>query len=267
MAATYLDAILAHHRARAAADRRSRDELEAAAALGGPVRPFLADAPARPVRGAGDLAVIAEVKRRSPARGPLAEELDHAQLATAYAAGGARALSVLTDAPHFGGSPADLRVARGACGLPVLRKDFIVAESDCYDARAMGADALLLIVAALDDAELARLHARAGALGLAVLVEVHDEAELARALRVGARLVGVNQRDLHSFAVDTTRAARVGALIPEGVVRVAESGIRDAADMARLADAGFHAALVGEALVRAPDPSAALRALRGVPGA
>lgn len=265
MAATYLDAILAHHRARTAADTRPFAMLEEAVAAADPARPFLVDAGRDGVCSPADLAVIAEVKRRSPSKGALAEGLDPALVAKAYATGGASALSVLTDGPHFGGSREDLVAARAACDLPVLRKDFTVADLDCYDARAMGADALLLIVAALSDAELARLHGLATRLGLAALVEVHDETELARALRVEARFVGVNQRDLHSFAVDSTRAARVGALIPDGIVRVAESGIASAADMARLADAGFHAVLVGEALVRAVDPAAALRALRGAP--
>ncbi|MDA8296760.1 MAG: indole-3-glycerol phosphate synthase TrpC [Actinomycetota bacterium] len=257
--ATYLDAIVAHHRARAGADRRSRAELAEAAAAASAPRDFLGALAAPP----GAVAVIAEIKRRSPSKGDLAPDLDPAGLAAAYRAGGAAALSVLTDAPHFGGGAADLVAARAATPLPVLRKDFTVAALDCYDARAMGADAVLLIAAALSDGELEELAGVAGVLGLAALVEVHDEAELDRALGIGARLVGVNQRDLHTFEVDTERALRVGAAIPSGVVRVAESGIRDHADLARLAQGGFDAVLVGERLVTAPDPGAALAALRG----
>jgi indole-3-glycerol phosphate synthase len=168
---------------------------------------------------------------------------------------------VLTDGPHFGGSPADLAEARSAVDLPVLRKDFTVAPIDVVDAVSMGADAVLLIVAALDDAELADLHALATELGRHVLVEAHDEAEVERALAAGARIVGVNQRDLVTFAVDTDRAVRVAVAIPDGVVKVAESGIRGPADAKRLADAGYDAVLVGEHLVTSGDPAAAVREL------
>ena len=184
-----------------------------------------------------------------------------ARLAQAFARGGARCLSVLTDAEFFGGSPRDLAEARAATELPVLRKDFTVAEADVCDARIMGADAVLLIVAALDDGELRAFHALALELGLAALVEVHDEAELERALATGATLVGVNQRDLESFEVDHDRAERVAAAVPPEVVRVAESGIRGADDAIRLAQAGYDAVLVGETLVRASDPAAAVRSL------
>jgi indole-3-glycerol phosphate synthase len=159
----------------------------------------------------------------------------------------------------------DLTAAREASGLPVLRKDFTVQEVDVVEARLMGADAVLLIAAALNDDELARFHARATALGLAALVEVHDEAELDRALAIGARLVGVNQRDLRTFAVDHDRARALAARLPSDVVAVAESGIRHADDARRLADAGYDAILVGETLVRATDRVAALRALIGYP--
>ncbi|HET8931426.1 MAG TPA: indole-3-glycerol phosphate synthase TrpC, partial [Acidimicrobiales bacterium] len=191
-------------------------------------------------------------------------DLDPAAMADAYVRGGASCLSVLTDADFFGGSHDDLRAARGATGVPVLRKDFTVAIADVCDARIMGADAVLLIVAALDDAELADLHALAAELGLAALVETHDETEVMRALAVGASLIGVNQRDLVSFEVDTDRAVRVVAAIPEAVVRVAESGISGADDAQRLADAGYDAALVGETVVTAPDPAAAVASLRMV---
>src|SRR4051794_8464074 len=207
------------------------------------------------------MSVIAEIKRRSPSKGALAADLVPGVLAKQYDAGGAAALSVLTDEPHFGGSSADLVEARAAVDLPVLRKDFTVAAIDVVDAVAMGADALLLIVAALEDAELRALHALAVELGRHVLVEVHDEAEVERALLAGARLVGVNQRDLVTFEVDTDRAVRVASAIPDGVVKVAESGIRGPADAKRLAEAGYDAVLVGEHLVTSGDPAAAVREL------
>jgi indole-3-glycerol phosphate synthase len=207
------------------------------------------------------LAVVAEVKRRSPSKGALNPDLVPSLLAKAYAEGGAAALSVLTDAEFFGGSPEDLAEARAAVDVPVLRKDFTVCEADVCDARLMGADAVLLIAAALDDAELSAFHALAVDVGLDALVEVHDEAELERALAVGATLVGVNQRDLVTFEVDHARAERMGAAIPGGVVKVAESGIRDGADARRLRDAGYDAVLVGESLVTAADAAAAVREL------
>ncbi len=163
---------------------------------------------------------------------------------------------MLTDVDHFGGSVADLRAARAAVDIPVLRKDFTVDPRDVCDARIMGADAVLLIVAALDDAELRALHQLAGDVGIDVLVEVHDEAELERALDVGATVVGVNQRDLVTFEVDQQRAVRVATAMPEGIVRVAESGIRGPDDARALADAGFHAVLVGESIVTAGDRAA-----------
>ncbi|HEY8545828.1 MAG TPA: indole-3-glycerol phosphate synthase TrpC [Acidimicrobiales bacterium] len=260
--ATYLDTILAAHRSAAAADGRSLDALVDEARARPPARGFAAAL--RDGAGDGRLAVIAEVKRRSPSKGDLAPGLDPADLARRYAAGGAVCLSVLTDEEFFGGSAADLQAARAAApDLPVLRKDFTVAPADVADARSMGADAVLLIVAALDDAELADLHALAVELGLDVLVEVHDEAELERALAVGATLVGVNQRDLVTFRVDHDRAVRVGKAIPDDVVRVAESGVRGPDDARALQAAGFHAVLVGETLVTSDDPTATLRALRG----
>jgi indole-3-glycerol phosphate synthase len=258
--ATYLDRIVAAHREAARADTRRLDRLIAEAQALPPTRGFAAALPS-----AAGLNVIAEVKRRSPARGELDARLDPAELARAYERGGAACLSVLTDREFFGGSPEDLRDARGATALPVLRKDFTVAEADVCDARLMGADAVLLIVAALDHTELRDFHALAGELGLDALVEVHDEAELDRALAAGARLLGVNQRDLVTFEVDATRAVRVGRVLAQrggDVVRVAESGIRGPEDAAALAAAGFDAVLVGESLVTAGDPVAAVRALR-----
>jgi indole-3-glycerol phosphate synthase len=256
---TYLDRILVAHRAAAAADPRRVEGLLDEARRAEPARGFTAALRRDAVDG---LAVIAEVKRRSPSKGDLALDLDPAVTAAEYAVGGATCLSVLTDEEFFGGSAADLRAARAAVEIPVLRKDFTVDPRDVCDARTMGADAVLLIVAALDDAELRDLHALAGEIGLDALVEVHDEAELERALAVGATVVGVNQRDLVTFEVDTDRAVRVAAAMPEGIVRVAESGIRDAADAARLAAAGFHAILVGESVVTSGDRAASVAALR-----
>jgi len=259
--ATYLDSILAAHRRRAADDVRSKDALEELVAGLPPPRGFSSALVARAAEH-HEIAVIAEVKRRSPSRGDLALDLDPAALALEYARGGAACLSVLTDEEFFGGSIADLRAARAAVQLPVLRKDFTVSFRDLYDARAMGADAVLLIVAALSDAELAQFVALAAALQLAALVEVHDEEELARALDAGASLVGVNQRDLRTFDVDTDRAVRVGEAMPDRIVRIAESGVKSSADVARLYDAGFHGVLVGETLVTAADPAEALADLR-----
>jgi indole-3-glycerol phosphate synthase len=251
----YLADILAAHRARAAGDARPLEGLFEEAAASAPPRDFAA------CLHGSRLACIAEIKRRSPSKGDLDPGLQADVTAKEYAQGGAAALSVLTDADFFGGSPEDLAAARRASGLPVLRKDFTVQEADVADARRMGADAVLLIVAALSDDELRRFKARADELGLAALVEVHDEEELARALHVGARIVGVNQRDLRTFAVDHDRACALAAQIPSGVQAVAESGIRDGEDARRLAEAGYDAVLVGESLVRATDRGAALREL------
>jgi indole-3-glycerol phosphate synthase len=252
--ATYLDKILAAHRQAARGHERGVDELAARARLCPPARGFKAALRARP-----GMAVIAEVKRRSPSKGALAPDLVPGVMAKTYAAAGAACLSVLTDQDFFGGSADDLAEARTAVELPVLRKDFTVCASDIYDARLMGADAVLLIVGALSPDELAEFLALARRVGLDALVEVHDEAEAELAL---ADLIGVNQRDLVTFEVDTDRAVRVVAGLPDTVVRVAESGIRTHSDVRRLADAGFDAVLVGEALVSAPDPGAALAALR-----
>ena len=253
---TYLDGIVAFHRARAASDTRDLEGLYAQVGVGAP-RGF-----AQALTNQPTLAVIAEIKRRSPSKGDINIDLDPALLAASYVQGGASCLSVLTDEPHFAGSAGDLVTARASVGVPVLRKDFTVSERDVVDARIMGADAVLLIVAALADDELARLHSTSEALGMSTLVEVHDEAELQRALSIGATLVGVNQRDLHSFAVDTTRAVRVAGLIPPDVVAVAESGITGADDARRCADAGYRAVLVGEHLVRSANPERAVSELR-----
>jgi indole-3-glycerol phosphate synthase len=255
--ATYLDRILEAHRAGAARDDRDLDVLAARAKKSGPLRGFAAA-----LRRPDEVTVIAEVKRASPSKGLLAPDLDPGDLAGVYQAGGAAALSVLTDRDFFAGSPEDLAAARAATTLPVLRKDFTVGPADVLDARCMGADAVLLIAAALFPGEIPELIGLAASVGLDSLVEVHDEAEAERALVAGATLVGVNQRDLTTFEVDPARAARVAGMLPADVTRVAESGIRDGDDVARLGDAGFDAVLVGEALVTAADPGAALRELR-----
>jgi indole-3-glycerol phosphate synthase len=254
---TYLADILVAHRARAEADGRALPDLVEQAAATPPPRDFMA------ALQADGLTCIAEIKRRSPSKGDLDPGLQADLVAKDYVTGGASCLSVLTDVDFFGGSVADLAAARQASGLPVLRKDFTVQEADVADARLMGADAVLLIAAALSDAELTSCAALAEELALAALVEVHDEDELARALRAGALLVGVNQRDLRTFEVDHERACAMAARIPPGVVAVAESGIRDAADARRLAEAGYDAILVGETLVRAADRPARLRQLVG----
>jgi len=257
---TYLDRILARHREVAAADTRSLEELIGETRELPACRGFANGIAAVGAR--GELGVIAEIKRRSPSKGSLAEVVDPAQIAREYERGGANCLSVLTDVEFFGGSPDDLGTARAAVSLPALRKDFTVDARDVADARLMGADAVLLIAAALQPAELADLHALAVQIGLDVLVEIHDEHELEVAMAAGASMVGVNQRDLVTFAVDHDRARRMGSLIPAGVVRIAESGVRGPDDAASLREAGYHAVLVGETLMRAADRAAAVTSLR-----
>jgi indole-3-glycerol phosphate synthase len=256
--ATYLDRILARHREVAAADVRSLDQLVEQAGAQLPVRGFAAA-----LREPGPLHVISEIKRRSPSKGDLNIGLDAAVLAGQYERGGASCLSVLTDVEFFGGSVADLQVARAACGLPVLRKDFTVSAHDVCDARIMGADCVLLIAAALSTDELVRFHRLATEVGLDVLVEIHDERELEAALAADATMVGVNQRDLVTFQVDHERALRMAGVIPDGVVKVAESGVRGRHDAAALHAAGYHAVLVGETLVTSTDPADSVRLLRG----
>ena len=229
--------------------RVSLDTLRRAAEKAGPPRPFAA-ALSRP----GRVNVIAEHKRRSPSRGAIREDLAPADVARRYEAAGAAALSVLTEGPHFGGSLEHLVRARLATALPVLRKDFVVDPWQVWESRAAGADAVLLIVAALADAELRALLAAARAAGTEALVEVHDAVELDRALAAGARVVGVNNRDLRTLQVTLETALSLAEAIPEDVVAVAESGIRSGADARRLRGAGFDALLVGEHLMAAEDP-------------
>ena len=256
--ATYLDRILDSHRTAAAEDIRSTDKLIEACAELAPTRGFR-----NALVGGDRLAVIAEIKRRSPSKGDLRIDLDPTELAQTYRDGGADAISVLTDVEYFGGSPDDLARARAAVGLPVIRKDFTVSLNDVCDTRLMGADCVLLIVAALHDDELRDLSALAVELGLDVLVETHDEAEVDRAVALTrADLIGVNQRDLVTFQVDQARAVRVAKVIPPDAVKVAESGVRGTADAEALAAAGYEAVLVGEYLVTADDPMNALDNLR-----
>jgi indole-3-glycerol phosphate synthase len=207
------------------------------------------------------LAVIAEMKQRTPSMGMLAPDYRPSDLAHAYQEGGAAALSVLTHMAGFGGRPEHIKAARAATTLPILRKDFITDPFEIAEARAAGADAVLLIVAALERAQLLELLAVARSRGVAALVEVHDEAEAEVALSSGAALVGVNHRDLRTFKVDLGLTERIRRLVPARVVLVADSGIHDAADARRMREAGADAILVGEALMRAEDPAATIREL------
>ena len=259
--ATYLDRILDHHRALAANDDRSLADLVRRCEQMQPTRGFR-DRLAMDATQA--IAVISEIKRKSPSKGLLRADLDPQFLADAYQAGGASCLSVLTDEDFFEGSIEDLQIAAAACTLPVLRKDFTVSPHDVCDTRLMGADCVLLIAAALEPHELKDLHHLATSIGLDVLVEIHDEAELEVALFAEAVLIGVNQRDLVTFEVDHRRALRMAGLIPSGVLRVAESGVRGPVDALALHQAGYHAVLVGESLVTADDPTGAVRALRNL---
>ena len=256
MTRTYLDDIVAWHRQRAQKDSRSFDELLVEAKSCAPTRGF-----ASSIRATPHLAVIAEIKRKSPSKGDLNANLDPAALAFQYQRGGASCLSVLTDSNHFGGSVADLQTARDACTVPVIRKDFTIDVRDICDARIMGADCVLLIAAVLTPNELSSFLEICREVDIDALVEVHDEAELDVAKRSGATMVGVNQRDLVSFAVDQARAVRMAPLIPDHMVKVAESGVRGREDARALRAAGYDAILVGEHLVTSPNPEAALTEL------
>ena len=255
----YLDKILAQHREVAEADNRDLDALIESSLSAPAPRGF-----ASRLRqdSTNNLAVIAEIKRRSPSRGSLNSELDPTLIAQSYEEGGASCLSVLTDADFFGGSVSDLQQARLSVNLPVLRKDFTVSRHDICDARIMGADCVLLIAAALSKSELTEFFKFSIELGLDVLVEVHDEIELTLAIDSGATLIGVNQRDLHTFEVDHQRAVRMAAMIPTNVVRVAESGVKTRDDAFSLRDAGYDAVLVGESLVTSNNISNSVRELR-----
>jgi indole-3-glycerol phosphate synthase len=207
------------------------------------------------------LAVIAEMKQRTPTMGVLAEEYSPADLAHAYTEGGAAAISVLTQMASFGGRPEHVIAARAATSLPILRKDFVTDPFEIAEARAAGADAVLLIVAALERSQVAQLLAVAKSRGIAALVEVHDELETDAALEAGAQLIGINHRDLRTFAVDLALTERLRKVIPPSVVVVAESGIRTPDDARRVYEAGANAILVGEALMRADNPADRIREL------
>lgn len=253
-----LDAIVAAKHAEAAALGPGMGELRAAARAMEPARGF-----GTALRHRQEVAVIAEMKRRSPSAGWIREGADAAEVARGYEAGGAAAISVLTDAEWFGGSLDDLRAVRQAVDLPVLRKDFVVDEVQLWQARAAGADAVLLIVRILEDSRLRALLEAAHSAGLDALVEVHDEVELERAVGAGATIVGVNNRDLSVFRTDIAVSERLASRIPPDVVMVAESGISTAADVDRLGAAGVDAVLVGESLMRSGDPGAAAAVLAG----
>lgn len=254
---SYLTDILASTRARVDGVRTKLNEaaLEQRIASVEPPRGF-----ARALTDEG-IAIIAEIKRATPRAGALDLDLDAARLAAAYAGGGAACISVLTEPDHFKGSIEDLQAARTA-GLPVLRKDFVIDEMQILESRAAGADAVLLIVRILDE-RLQELVAAIQTLGMDALVEVHDEAELERALEAGARVIGVNHRDLETFEVDPDRTAKLAPLLPEDALLVALSGVSTRAEIEALERAGAAAVLVGESLVTSPDPAAKLRALRG----
>ncbi len=252
---TILEDILAHKR-REIAERRARMPV-----LPPPAHPppdFVSALNTEPI------GVIAEIKRRSPSAGPLRVPFDPAALTRAYEAGGAQAVSILMDAHYFGGGEADFMRVREATSLPLLYKEFILDEWQIRHATSLGASAVLLIAAALDDGALRDLRQRAESAGLAALVEVHDEIELKRAADTGARILGINNRDLRTFRVSLETTERLAPLAPPGALIVAESGIRGPEDAARLKAAGARALLVGEHLLRAPDVVAALRALRHI---
>lgn len=253
-----LSRIVEAKRAGVEAVRRRREELERLAERRAAERRNF-----RAALAARDPALIAEIKRASPSKGTLAAAVDPAAVARAYEEGGAAALSVLTDEEFFRGSLADLEAARAAVKLPVLRKDFTLDEVHVIEAAASGADAILLIAAILSAGELRRLREAAAAYGMAALVEVHHEEELGPALESGAEIIGVNNRNLHTFEVTLETSLRLAEKIPSGLIRVSESGIHARADIERLRAAGYQAFLVGEHLMRAPNPTEALRALVG----
>ena len=242
--------------------RRTREPLPALERRAADARPRGRDFEAALGR-RGTINVIAECKRRSPSRGVLAAAYDPAAIARRYEEGGAAAISVLTEPTFFDGSLDHLGAVRRAVTLPLLRKDFVVDDYQLFEACAAGADAVLLIVAALEQAELQRLHRRAEELGLGVLVEVHDEEELTRAADAGARVIGVNNRNLRTLAVDVEASFRLAAMMPADVVAVSESGLQSQADLARLAAAGYRAFLIGERFMTDANPAAAIAALVG----
>jgi indole-3-glycerol phosphate synthase len=259
---TMLDRILETKRAEVAARKASTpfSEIEAVGKAQSPPRGFRAALDARAVTGH---ALIAEIKKASPSKGLIRPDFDPPAHARAYQAGGAACLSVLTDERWFQGAAAYLTAARAACDLPVLRKDFMIDSWQAPEARALGADAILLIVAALDDSALAEIEAAAIECGMDVLVEVHDADELDRALKLKSRMIGVNNRNLKDFTVDFSRTYELVDRAPPGCTFVAESGLTTRADLDAMAERGVHCFLIGEALMRQDDVEAATRALVG----
>ncbi len=252
-----LEDVLSSVRRRLPALEEREAELREAAGRMPPARGFAA------ALAAPGLSVIAEFKRASPSRGVINAGMDPSERAAAFESGGAAAVSVLTEPDHFMGGPGDLRAVRSAMTLPVLRKDFTLHSAHVWEARAMGADAVLLIAAVLDDDLLADLLQTAAEAGMAALVEVHDREEAVRAQRAGASVLGVNNRDLRTFRVDLSTAERLAPFLEWAEVRVAESGVHGPGDAARLREAGYDALLVGEYLSMADDPAAAIAGLRG----
>ncbi|MCP4469164.1 MAG: indole-3-glycerol phosphate synthase TrpC [Gammaproteobacteria bacterium] len=238
---------------------RSIEDLRQQAHHVSPPRGFVAALKRRVEQ--GDAAVIAEIKKASPSKGVIRRDFDAVEIAKSYQAGGASCLSVLTDLEYFQGHESYLTAARGACSLPVIRKDFIVDPYQVVEARAIGADCILLIVAALDDDTLATLHAQALELGMDVLVEVHDRAELERALRLDLELIGINNRNLRSFDTSLDTTIELLSLVADGCLVVTESGIHTREDVVLMRDHNVHAFLVGEAFMRVPDPGQGLRKL------
>jgi indole-3-glycerol phosphate synthase len=248
--------IVSHKRAELAGASRQRAEIERRASHRTRARDFRSALKTNPP------AIIAEIKKASPSKGILAHEFEPASIARAYSKGGAAALSVLTDREFFQGSLSDLQSARAASTIPVLRKDFTIDEFQVIEAAAHGADAILLIAAILDPSEMRRFRELAAEFGMAALVEVHDGDELDAALASGAEIIGVNNRDLHTFEVMLETSLRLVEKIPSNVIKVTESGIHSDSDVRRLTSAGYDAFLVGEHLMKSADPAAALRALR-----